>query len=96
MNHRLIEEYRLFVDEVESGYQFGLYDYRNDLDLRAEISRAGLDEEVKELDERFRAALTAPGLRVWESELEDPFWIYGYPARTSEEMLEDLRAEGLI
>ncbi|MDX2152109.1 MAG: hypothetical protein SFV54_15330 [Bryobacteraceae bacterium] len=96
MNDRLIEEYRLFVDEVERGYQFGLYDYRNDLDLRAEISRAGLADKVKDLDARFRAALIAPALRIWESDVDNPFWIYGYPAKASDELLEDLRAEGLI
>jgi hypothetical protein len=90
----LIEVWRKFVEQVERGYRFGLYDYRNDLDTRGVIARLELDDQVAELDERFRAALGHPEIRVWESDVPDAFWIFGYPLHVTEEFLEDLRAEG--
>lgn len=91
----LVEAWRKFVEQAERGYRFGLYDYRNDLDTRGVIARLGLDEEVQPLDERFRKTLIHTDRKVWESNTEDAFWIYGYPRNSSTELLEDLKAEGL-
>ena len=82
---------------AERGYPLGLEDYRNDLDLRAMIERAGTpDEEVRSLDQRFRRLLVATDRRVWESAPGNPFWDFGYPANSGEELKEGLREEGLL
>lgn len=91
----LVDAWRKFVEQVEHGYKSGLYDYRNDLDTRGVIARLGLDPEVNELDERFRQALIHTDRKVWESDIEDAFWIFGYPRKSSNELIEDLKAEGL-
>ena len=91
----LIDRWRKFVEEVEHGYKLGLEDYRNDLDLRGIIAMVGLDDEVRDLDRRFEATLTARDTRVWESTPNDPFWDFGYPANASGHLLKDLKNESL-
>jgi hypothetical protein len=91
----LIERWGKFVAEVERGYRFGLEDYRNDLDLRGIIAMLGLDSEVAALDRRFEPLLTARDVRVWESSAADPFWDFGYPHNAGQELLQDLKNEGL-
>jgi hypothetical protein len=92
----LIERWGKFVGEVERGYKFGLEDYRNDLDLRGIISMLGMDQEVSELDKRFEALLTGREKRLWESSGTDPFWDFGYPANAGEQLMEDIKKEGLV
>jgi hypothetical protein len=92
----LIERWRKFVEEVERGYKLGLEDYRNDLDLRGIIAMLGLDDEVRELDQRFQAVLTDRDTRVWESSATNPFWDFGYPRNAKSRLLEDLKNEGLV
>jgi len=92
----LIDRWRRFVEEVEHGYKFGLEDYRNDLDLRGIIALFGLDDDVRDLDQRFEALLTNRTARVWESSSGDPFWDFGYPQNTGKQLMEDLRKEGLV
>jgi hypothetical protein len=92
----LIERWRKFVGEVEHGYKFGLEDYRNDLDLRGIISMLGMDEEVSELDKRLEALLIEREKRIWESSAADPFWDFGYPRNAGDQLLEDIRKEGLV
>src|SRR4029077_19624826 len=70
----LIERWRKFVEEVERGYKLGLEDYRNDLDLRGILAMLGLDDEVRDLDQRFEALLTDREKRVWETSAANPFW----------------------
>ena len=91
----LIERWGKFVGEVEHGYKLGLYDYRNDLDLRGIIAMLGLDAEVSDLDRRFEALLIQRDKRVWESSAEAPFWDFGYPSNADDQLLEDLKGEGL-
>ncbi len=91
----LVDRYRKFVEQVEHGYRLGLEDYRNDLDLRGVLSLAGLDMEVTDLDRRLDAMLTTRGVRVWETNDDQPFWDFGYPKNASGELREDLEAEGL-
>ncbi len=91
----LIERWRKFVAEVESGYKFGLEDYRNDLDLRGIISMLGMDEEVRELDKRFENLLIDSEKRIWETSAADPFWDFGYPSNAGKQLLEDIINEGL-
>jgi hypothetical protein len=93
----LLINWRRFVEEVESGYAFSIYDYRNDLDGRAILALAGVEPPgIGDLDERLRACLTDRDVRVWESGPGDPWWDFGIPRGAGEEFLEDLRAEGLI
>jgi hypothetical protein len=93
----LLRRWRAFVEQVERGYSLGLEDYRNDLDVRAIIALAGLeDDTIRGLDERFRKLLTAPEIRVWESAAGDPFWDFGYPANAGQDLLSGLREEELI
>lgn len=89
----LIEVWRKFVDEVERGYEFGLEDYRNDLDIRTLIDAAGLAPAVAAEDARFRRLLTVTSGPIWSSDVPGAFWIQGYPSNASGQLLDDLRAE---
>ena len=91
----LIDRWRRFVEEVEQGYELGLEDYRNDLDLRGIIALVGLDDPVRDLDRRFEALLTNRGVRVWESFQDNAPWDFGYPRNAGSELMEDLASEGL-
>ncbi|HET8550049.1 MAG TPA: hypothetical protein VFL57_18695 [Bryobacteraceae bacterium] len=91
----LIRRWREFVEEVERGYEYGLEDYRNDLDLRGVIAMAGLDHDVADMDKRLAAMLTRTDVRVWESASQHPFWDFGYPRNASGPLLKDLRRAGL-
>jgi hypothetical protein len=92
----LVRRWRDFVEQVERGYKLGLEDYRNDLDVRAILELAGGEEdEIRALDARLGAMLTATTVRVWESAAGDPFWDFGYPRNAVGELLDELRAEGL-
>lgn len=92
----LIERWRKFVEEVERGYRYGLEDYRNDLDLRGILAMVGLDDDVRDLDQRFEALLIDRQTRVWESTGNNPAWDFGYPSNAGEQLREDLRNDGLI
>jgi hypothetical protein len=92
----LVRKWREFVEQVERGYQFGLEDYRNDLDIRGILAEAGAeDDEILALDERFKKLLTARDQRVWESARGNPFWDFGYPSNAGAGLLEDLRSDEL-
>ena len=91
----LIAVWRKFVEAVEHGYEFGLDDYRNDLDIRTLIDVAGLASAVVAEDTRLRRILTITSRPVWSSDVPGAFWIEGYPANASGQLLEDLRAESL-
>lgn len=92
----LLRQWREFVGQVERGYRLGLEDYRNDLDVRAILMLAGMDdEEVRTLDDRLKKLLTATNVRVWESAEGAPFWDFGYPSNAGGELINDLREEGL-
>jgi len=77
---------------VERGYRFGLEDYRNDLDLRGILTMLGLDEEVRELDQRLESPVKSG---VWETSAKNPFWDFGYPKNAKGELLEDLEKEDI-
>lgn len=92
----LLARWREFVDAVESGYRFGLDDYRNDLDIRSLIEAVGLGAEVAGEDARLRALLVTASQPVWSSDAAGAFWVSGYPRNASGELLRDLRAAGLV
>ena len=91
----LIDRWRKFVQQAESGYRFGLEDYRNDLDLRGILRMLGLDAEVQDLDRRFEATLVDRALRIWETGPGDPFWDFGYPRSAGAQLIEDIKKERL-
>ena len=92
----LVRRWREFVEQVEKGYGLGLEDYRNDLDIRAILARAQVeDDEIHALDARLKKMLTAKKKRVWESGKNDPFWDFGYPKNASGDLWEGLHEEGL-
>lgn len=93
----LVRRWREFVAEVEHGYEFGLEDYRNDLDVRGiiQLVGAGEDADVVEADARLQLVLTDQNVRVWESTSENPWWDFGYPANARGDLRRDLEAEGL-
>ena len=55
-----------------------------------------INTEVRDADERFEKLLTARDKRVWESSGDNPFWDFGYPKNAAGELLQDLKAEGLV
>lgn len=95
-NAALVAKWKAFVEAVEKGYGFGLYDYRNDLDVRSLLDAGGVGAQVAGLDQRFEACLTAKKIKIWESDVAAAFWCYGYPRKTNAEFKQDLKAEGLI
>jgi len=86
----LLRRWRDFVAEVERGYEFGLEDYRNDLDIRGIIDLIGEEEAVAEADARFRSLLMETDYRLWESVNGNPWWDFGYPRNAGPELLRDL------
>lgn len=92
----LVERWRKFVEEVERGYEFGLEDYRNDLDVRAIIRLVGAEADVTDADERFRVMLAQTERRVWESAEGDPWWDFGFPRNAAADLRSDLRTEGFL
>lgn len=91
----LLQRYREFVDEVARGYEYGLHEYRHDLDLRAAIAQLDLNDEVGDEDQRFAAMLVETDHRVWESMPGDPFWDFGYPENARGRLLRDLTTAAL-
>lgn len=93
----LIAQWEQFVSQVEHGYTLHLEDYRNDLDLRAILSRLGLQADVEEADARLRRMLVFTDASVWDCEDNpDAFWLYGYPRNAQGDLLDDLRGEGFV
>ncbi len=92
----LLQRYREFVAEAERGYEYGIHEYRHDLDLRSTIATLDLNSEVEAEDQRLAAMLTDTSVRVWESMPGEPFWDFGYPRNARGRLLRDLRGLGLI
>mgnify|MGYP000967719435 CR=1 FL=1 len=91
----LIKRYADFVDEVERGYEYGLHEYRHDLDIRGVIAILDLDACVADGDQRLARMLTGTDRRVWESLPGEPFWDFGYPHNARGRLMRDLVAAGL-
>ena len=92
----LLLSWKQIVESIEKGYNPNCLDneYWNDLDTRMLIRKAGLDEKVRDLDERFKKATIRREVRVWESSPEmhdkDDFWCFGYPKKASGFFLEQM------
>ena len=92
----LVKRWNEFVGEVERGYEFGLEDYRNDLDIRGILRLIGAEAEAREADERLQPLLTETERRIWESAAGDPWWDFGYPRNAGRELRRDLKSAGLL
>jgi hypothetical protein len=90
----LLKRYRDFVGEVERGYEYGIHEYRHDLDIRGVIAILDLDAEVSDADRQLSAMLVNTQHRVWESLPGEPFWDFGYPENARGRLLRDLQAAG--
>jgi hypothetical protein len=88
----LVRRFRDFVSEVESGYSYGLHDYRNDLDIRGLIALFGLDSEVTDEDGRLNGMLIDREKRVWESGSDNGYWDFGYPRNAGRWLMRELSA----
>ena len=93
----LVRRWAEFVEEVTRGYEYGIEDYRNDLDIRGILSLIGAEDDptVGAADSRLQELLVNPDIRVWESSGGDPWWDFGYPGNVSGPFRRDLIAEGL-
>ncbi len=87
----LIARWGAFVREVERGYDLGIEDYQNDLDVRTLIEELGLGREVVEADARMRRNLVRTEVKLWDGP-QGAFWIYGRPRRIGEDLRQDLEA----
>ncbi|HEY7269355.1 MAG TPA: hypothetical protein VH951_05980 [Dehalococcoidia bacterium] len=103
----LVRSWTHFVDEVESGYKLTIYDYTNDLSKREilhELSEAvgptlsaRLEEVLRPVDERFRAASRALSRPVSRRECDEVlWWNFLIPTELHGELLEDLQRAGLL
>ena len=102
----LIEQWAKFVaQEVEPGYEFTIYDYRNDVDTRTEIEevlqvlspegRRQVESVLRPIDERFKRATFPLKGSVWNHTLRQ-WWYCRAPKRMGDDLERDLRVEGLI
>jgi hypothetical protein len=104
---QFIERWERFVRSVEAGYEGGLDDYLQNLEIRDSLS--GLPkrlspeerEEIAALlsrwDERLRFTTRPTSLPLAPSVDEpDSFWWSRVPLHLTGQLLEDLRNEGLI
>ena len=98
---QLIAKWQSFVIEVESGYTLTIYDYTNDLSLRAQLENEIRSNKVSDnelgvvaaLDERFRRA-TRDSVKPLPG-MPDPgdWWVRRVPRNATAELAEDLRKE---
>ncbi len=93
-----MEQWVKFVGQVEDGYQFTIYDYHNDLDLRGKLEevlegipaedRATLEAEVHDYDDRFiRATREVPEVIAT---YDRGFWARRIPTKLVGELAADL------
>lgn len=88
-----MNKWKEVVEQVEKGYgpDYMIEEYWNDLDSREAIHVAQLDEEVKDLDERFKRSIAEPELRIRNNNIDNFFWNYGYPQKASGYFLRSIK-----
>lgn len=101
----LVAQWAKFVELVESGYPFSVYDYDNDLgtrDLIGELlgrvdatARAELTSAVEPWDERFRFATEALKSALPSAPNEPAWWWFRRPRLLKGELKSDFEEEGL-
>lgn len=103
----LVDSWARFGGEVEQGYKFSIYDYRNDLsvrDLLAEIVArvpGVLGENIKEaiagLDNKFVSVTQPIQVSIGPGVEKSPgAWWFRVPQKLSEELRGDLSSEGIM
>ena len=95
----LLQDWSRFVTEVERGYDDSIYEYTNDLSVRARLERvvagaspglrAQLERALAEDDRRFTAATEEAARPLGTST-----WAQRVPTRRSGELADDLAALG--
>jgi hypothetical protein len=92
---RLLSRWAKFVRGVEKGYcpNCLIQEYWNDLDTRDLIHDIGCDDDVRELDKRFAAMLTATHIKHWRTDRNSgyDFWNCGYPSNATGFFYEDVK-----
>lgn len=104
----LLQQWRLFVTEVERAYKASIYEYTNDLSIRDLLQEIllkvpdSLQNKLLELiqpwDTRFYEATLPcerPLLRGVTRERPSPWW-FRIPKRRGDELEDDLISEGFI
>jgi len=106
--HSLINEWEVFVGEVERGYRFTIWDYENDLSIRdflekikkslSDDGREKISVLIESIDEKFLAATIAVDRPLLLSVSDEPpsFWWYRIPKRLESDLEQDLRKEGFL
>jgi len=97
----LLQDWSRFVTEVERGYDDSIYEYTNDLSVRARLERvvagaspglrAQLEGALAEDDRRFTAATEEAARPLGKSR-----WAQRVPTRRTGELAEDLAALGHV
>ena len=102
----LVGRWTKVVDAIVAGYQFSIYDYRNDLDVRSIVEEVlaaagsrGLDvprgaaAKLAEADARFMASTRTASSQVATRNLGP--WANRVPLAPGEELAHDIAIEGL-
>ena len=90
----LLKKWKAIVEDVEKGYHPNsiLEEYWNDLATRSAIYLVGLGQNVKDLDQRFKNAVTGTNVKIWENnDGENEFWHYGYPKNAKGNFLAEIK-----
>lgn len=102
----LVNKWAGFVEEVENGYEFSIYDYTNDLsvrDLLAELlgrvdrsTQIHARQLLTEWDERFRFATMTATKTLEAAPVDAGWWWQRIPRDVKGELKEDLKIEGVL
>jgi hypothetical protein len=105
---RLLRSWAQFVEGVERGYDFGIEEYSNDLDVRRLLDdvlaasspnlRAALEAWAKPLDALFYAATFEADAGSPSSASPDPSWRWHrrVPRHPGDDLFDDLASLGLV
>ena len=102
---RLLDKLRIFIKEVENGYDFSIYDYLNDLTIRDHVEKIlrtapstlleKLSREIQIVDQRFKDATVKLEKPLRKDNKEVSWWWYRIPRNPGEELRDDLKSEGI-
>jgi hypothetical protein len=104
---KLISDWMLFVEQVETGYPSSIYEYTNELGGRnilesilQTVSSQGkllISEAVLPIDKRFLSATTSLTRPIRQLPgREEHWWYYRVPKKLPEELSQDLISEGFL
>ena len=98
-----LERWNQVVQQVEQGYDFTIYDYTNDLDIRSRLesildqtSRGSAKDKlarmIEAIDERFLNATYERAIPLARGHSLDEWWWNRAPQKAGPELERDLRA----